>query len=1278
MGSSSGGTHLNGERRAPRDGVEIGACSPRLLAGDTYAGDTFACQRRSFPDGGDHDSDSDQAARQSRAAAGAAYPSSRAQSPSLNRSIVYRSSSGDERGRAAVDATGRRRRPASAAPPRSRATHTYDRFRSSAEGGGSSEGGTERGPGRVSVGDPARGRPIVRVGGRGVQRPRSASATTGRRGSVSDVGTFAPFCTDAARSSPSAARRRPQSASAPAAAVPSFVVSEKQVLRFFGHLTEELDWGCGRSAGRQGAGELSSPILKIRQVVLHLYLSDGSLEMFEKRQVGSDLKLLGRSYRLTGCDVYTRKWYENEGFHQPEDQEAPEEINQCLRVEDTTGLCNKPQRPHTAARQAEDHRAWPRPTSQAMCFVCVSASVNRFFRHDKETLRFKVVWDDPSYGGTRRRYDLLLFLEDETVSLLNPREDHRNSGRDESMVHVRRQRLPKDWKARSDVYSGGEGGEANGDGGDGSDAFVGELDLAVGRTVHVWGREMKLVGCDPFTQAYYRKAAVVGTDYLTASLGQYEGGAPSGAFPVDRYRGHRIRCKAVLKSNMPNDKGREFVVTYDLALDTLMVYELQRRNSGRPGGLFLVKGKHRRPDKNNRAEALTHRAHHLKPPFFLINAHKYLAMHPSRLHKADTMTLLTPNHKFTDDFLGFRYYVPQDLFLGAVVPLVTGHTLVITEMDRSSLALCEQNPREFPLMDAQRVLGRVVQRARNMRLALRSELRRRAAGPVRSNASPFRASSGGGGGGGGGGIIAPSSIPMTSAAAAAKVSSWPAGKVLTNTNGASGNPRHDQPRTHPSTAVMTETSRQGPVTSGRATGSGAPHNGKHGAPTGRRARSEATWGLVGGWGDSFASTSQAQAGVENAPGKGGSSSSSSERHVVVKAQPSCEYGYYRRGGGNPKNESATAPWAAVQAAGVNVFAPNSGQAGPAARSADTGGGVGSGATRTRRSGEDHSDPYSFEDHAAFRDAMDDLGLLVGLGQQEVLTMVRAFTGKRGKRVDWASMCDRMSQTSAATKTTLGQDGPGARDTTGGAIATGRTPYSPQEPCGDDTTAMRRNGLAIGAGDAAFLARRFARGGGSQVDYHRLCDKIYPCDFSTPPTSSSPNSEDEGCERGFFLPSSPSHPPRPPSNVRHAPRGHLDYYCQSSSSMARAGRVVSTHDAGADGGRGPSGGGGRGDTLGFGEDRRARAPTCDSDLGGGGGNGGGDNDGGGGGGGGGDSEYGGGGSERAWSLWDRKEYPPEQRCGTFGRSDGDGRAKLGGAGGNEGSSQYWGEDNAMAF
>lgn len=85
-----------------------------------------------------------------------------------------------------------------------------------------------------------------------------------------------------------------------------------------------------------------------------------------------------------------------------------------------------------------------------------------------------------------------------------------------SKVHVRRQRLPKNWKTRSDACSGGEGrdcgvggGGSGGDHGGGDDdggggGFIGELDLAVGRTVNVWGRKIKLVGCDPFTQAYYR------------------------------------------------------------------------------------------------------------------------------------------------------------------------------------------------------------------------------------------------------------------------------------------------------------------------------------------------------------------------------------------------------------------------------------------------------------------------------------------------------------------------------------------------------------------------------------------------------------------------------------------------------------------------------------------------------------------------------------------------------------------------------------------------------
>ncbi|CAB1110814.1 unnamed protein product [Ectocarpus sp. CCAP 1310/34] len=634
------------------------------------------------------------------------------------------------------------------------------------------------------------------------------------------------------------------------------------------------------------------------------------------------------------------------------------------------------------------------------------------------------------------------------------------------------QRLPKDWTTRTNVNSGGEGGEA--DDGNACGGFVGELDLAVGRSVYVWGREMKLVGCDPFTRAYYRRehgiemeanldetataagrpayrtrsvtAAIVGkprpadgstaaaaaegtvTDYLTSSLGRYKGGGPGGALPVDRYRGHRLRCKAVLRSNMPNDKGREFVITYDLAWNTLMVYELQRRNSGRPGGLFLVKGRHRRPGENN------------------------------------------------------RYYVPQDLYLGAVVPLVTGHTLVVTEMDRSSLALCEAHPREFPLMDCRRVLGRIAQRARNMRLALRSELRRRAANTQRNTVTAARESPVGEGGRNGD-SISPSHVGAA-AAAASNTSRWSAGKILTkgdgNRSGDSDSDRHWVPSgVAPATSTAETPGQQwgilgmnGGNCSGQNDtnhhGSGAGFSNGRGVPSGRRARSGATWGLVGGWGDSYANTTETGEYKNSSTTTSNIGTVDEPRCVSELVQPCVSYGYthHENRGGNPKNESATAPWAAVQAAGVNVFKLSTGQAALMARKsagtprrADAGTDVGA-----KRSSAEGNGYDTFEGHEAFRDAMDGLGLLVGLGQQEVLTLVRAFTDKRGKRILWASMCDSISQldadavaTATATAATSHGGTRGTIDTVGGlripvATRTHRRPLEPPAAGGETVSA----------------------------------------------------------------------------------------------------------------------------------------------------------------------------------------------------------------------------------
>lgn len=92
-----------------------------------------------------------------------------------------------------------------------------------------------------------------------------------------------------------------------------------------------------------------------------------------------------------------------------------------------------------------------------------------------------------------------------------------------------------------------------------SAADGGRLGFSVGggghRRYHPAGGEA--MGTGGGATATAMDTAAADTDYLTASLGRYKGGGTGGALPLDRYRGRRIRCKAVLRSNMPNDKGRE-------------------------------------------------------------------------------------------------------------------------------------------------------------------------------------------------------------------------------------------------------------------------------------------------------------------------------------------------------------------------------------------------------------------------------------------------------------------------------------------------------------------------------------------------------------------------------------------------------------------------------------------------------------------------------------------------------------------------------------------------
>lgn len=182
-------------------------------------------------------------------------------------------------------------------------------------------------------------------------------------------------------------------------------------------------------------------------------------------------------------------------------------------------------------------------------------------------------------------------------------------------------------------------------------------------------------------------------------------------------------------------------------------------------------------------------------------------------------------------------------------------------------------------------------------------------------------------GGRNGGSISPSRIGAA-AAAANNMSRWTAGKILTkgegNRNGDSDSSRHWVPSG--ATLGMNGGNGSGQNVTCHRGSCGGLGNGR-GVSSGRRARIGAPWGLVGGWGDSYANTTE-PAENNNSTTNNNIGTGDEPRGVSELVQPNVSYGYTHREniGGNPKNESATAPWAAVQAAGVNVFKLSTGQA----------------------------------------------------------------------------------------------------------------------------------------------------------------------------------------------------------------------------------------------------------------------------------------------------------------------------------------------------------------
>ncbi|KAM8953281.1 EF-hand domain-containing protein 1 [Pelodytes ibericus] len=391
--------------------------------------------------------------------------------------------------------------------------------------------------------------------------------------------------------------------------IPAHVAFDKKVLKFDAYFQEIVPIS-------------QDERYRVRKVCLYYYLEDDSISVVEplvenagipqgtfiRRQrhpkndfgdhfswkdlnVGINITLYGRTFRIVNCDKFTQDFLESKGLELNPSEEIPSDQFAVLRQE--------PNRTFTTPSDFD--------------------KLKQFLTMDRKVLRFFALWDDSgSMFGETRPVIIHYYLMDDTVEI---REVHeRNDGRDPFPVLMRRQRLPKSVKDLKDTFPRTVL--------EISDKEVNEwytpIDFTVGAHVTLLGRKFFLYECDTYTKEFYSQNLGVSEfksidmkkkkteEDVIPELPPYNGFGlledsvqnclslvpkpPKKDVIKMLENDHNVlRYAAVLDSINPEDKGRRFILSYFLSNDMISIFEPQVRNSGIIGGKFLERSRVPKP-----------------------------------------------------------------------------------------------------------------------------------------------------------------------------------------------------------------------------------------------------------------------------------------------------------------------------------------------------------------------------------------------------------------------------------------------------------------------------------------------------------------------------------------------------------------------------------------------------------------------------------------------------------------------------------------------------------
>ena len=377
--------------------------------------------------------------------------------------------------------------------------------------------------------------------------------------------------------------------------------------------------------------ESATENFRIRKCIIYFYLDDDTFHIIEPRvpnsgipqgvflkrnklikpdgsgeydwpdlRLGIDLNVNQRVFRIIDCDDFTRAFYANEGVDIGQPEGYPDD-----QFEHARSMINMKQVPPDQAEfknYIEVKLKGGRP----------NGGLKSFLDNDRRVLSFKILWQDVSYDGGDKFYTLNFFLSDNSIEVKEI--NTQNSGRAPFPKLLKRQKL-----AKNPILTHCPGMSLR------QEEYYTPADINCGTPIKIYGRDCQVFDCDDFTKQWYQQELGI-----TQVPVQLPSGAPSVQYqPIPSHNGfgteqdsmgsvialqpkapkidmkkmfkqdmHILRFNAKLVSAEPDDENREFIISFYCGDDTIQVYEVCDKNSGRIGGKFMEKKNHKNPVSN--------------------------------------------------------------------------------------------------------------------------------------------------------------------------------------------------------------------------------------------------------------------------------------------------------------------------------------------------------------------------------------------------------------------------------------------------------------------------------------------------------------------------------------------------------------------------------------------------------------------------------------------------------------------------------------------------------